>query len=135
MMLQEKRMFLWQRYLGSERQCKCKPVTRKKVLDVINQLGYRPNAVARGLASKRTTTVGVIIPDISNVFYAELARGLKILRQCINTTLSSAIRTKMRIKNFKYLTRFLVNKWTELFTWANVFQNNYKKNLTVLQHQ
>ncbi|EFI83496.1 Glucose-resistance amylase regulator [Listeria grayi] len=54
-----------------------KPVTRKKVLDVINKLGYRPNAVARGLASKRTTTVGVIIPDISNVFYAELARGIE----------------------------------------------------------
>ncbi|MBC8932697.1 catabolite control protein A, partial [Escherichia coli] len=34
-------------------------------------------AVARGLASKRTTTVGVIIPDISNVFYAELARGIE----------------------------------------------------------
>ncbi|WP_163655729.1 catabolite control protein A [Listeria sp. PSOL-1] len=54
-----------------------KPITRKKVLDVIKQLGYRPNAVARGLASKRTTTVGVIIPDISNVFYAELARGIE----------------------------------------------------------
>lgn len=54
-----------------------KPVTRKKVLDVIERLGYRPNAVARGLASKKTTTVGVIIPDISNVFYAELARGIE----------------------------------------------------------
>ena len=30
-----------------------------------------------GLASKKTTTVGVIIPDISNVFYAELARGIE----------------------------------------------------------
>lgn len=112
-----------------------KPVTRKKVLDVINQLGYRPNAVARGLASKRTTTVGVIIPDISNVFYAELARGIEDIATMLNTTLSLAIRTKMRIKNFKYLIPFLVNKWTELFIWANVFQNNYKKNLTVLQHQ
>lgn len=54
-----------------------KPVTRKKVLDVIERLGYRPNAVARGLASKKTTTVGVIIPDISNVFFAELARGIE----------------------------------------------------------
>ncbi|MBC6315515.1 catabolite control protein A [Listeria grandensis] len=54
-----------------------KPITRKKVLDVIKQLGYRPNAVARGLASKKTTTVGVMIPDISNVFYAELARGIE----------------------------------------------------------
>lgn len=54
-----------------------KPTTRKKVLDVIERLEYRPNAVARGLASKKTTTVGVIIPDMSNVFYAELARGIE----------------------------------------------------------
>ncbi len=54
-----------------------KPTTRKKVLEAIERLGYRPNAVARGLASKKTTTVGVIIPDISNIFYAELARGIE----------------------------------------------------------
>ncbi|MBZ5753770.1 MULTISPECIES: catabolite control protein A [Metabacillus] len=54
-----------------------KPTTRKKVLDAIERLGYRPNAVARGLASKKTTTVGVIIPDISSIFYSELARGIE----------------------------------------------------------
>jgi LacI family transcriptional regulator len=54
-----------------------KPTTRKKVLEAIDILAYRPNAVARGLASKRTTTVGVIIPDISRIFYAELARGIE----------------------------------------------------------
>ncbi|HIY57276.1 MAG TPA: catabolite control protein A [Candidatus Tetragenococcus pullicola] len=53
-----------------------KPTTRKKVLDVIDRLDYRPNAVARGLASKKTTTVGVIIPDVSNMFFASLARGI-----------------------------------------------------------
>lgn len=54
-----------------------KPATRKKVLDVIERLEYRPNAVARGLASKKTTSVGVIIPDISNNLNAELARGIE----------------------------------------------------------
>ena len=53
-----------------------KPVTRKKVLEVIDRLDYRPNAVARGLASKKTTTVGVIIPDVSNMFFSSLARGI-----------------------------------------------------------
>ncbi|PLR98170.1 catabolite control protein A [Bacillus sp. T33-2] len=54
-----------------------KPATRKKVMEVIDRLGYRPNAVARGLASKKTTTVGVIIPDIASPFFAELARGIE----------------------------------------------------------
>ncbi len=54
-----------------------KPATRKKVVEVIERLGYRPNAVARGLASKKTTTVGVIIPDIASTFFAELARGIE----------------------------------------------------------
>jgi len=53
-----------------------KPATRKKVLDVIDRLDYRPNAVARGLASKKTTTIGVIIPDVSNMFFSSLARGI-----------------------------------------------------------
>ncbi|GIP32897.1 catabolite control protein A [Paenibacillus sp. J2TS4] len=54
-----------------------KPQTRKKVFEAIERLGYRPNAVARGLASKKTTTVGVVIPDISNMNFAEVARGIE----------------------------------------------------------
>jgi LacI family transcriptional regulator len=54
-----------------------KPQTRKKVFEAIERLGYRPNAVARGLASKKTTTVGVVIPDISNTIFSELARGIE----------------------------------------------------------
>lgn len=54
-----------------------KPQTRKKVFEAIERLGYRPNAVARGLASKKTTTVGVVIPDISNAIFAEVARGIE----------------------------------------------------------
>lgn len=61
-----------------------KPTTRKKVMEVIDRLGYRPNAVARGLASKKTTTVGVIIPDISNVIFAELARGIEDIATMYN---------------------------------------------------
>ncbi len=51
--------------------------TRKKVLDVIDRLDYRPNAVARGLASKKTTTVGVVIPNITSSYFASLAKGIE----------------------------------------------------------
>lgn len=50
--------------------------TRKKVLEVIDRLDYRPNAVARGLASKKTTTVGVVIPNIANAYFSILAKGI-----------------------------------------------------------
>ena len=50
--------------------------TRKKVLEVIDRLDYRPNAVARGLASMKTTTVGVVIPNIANAYFATLAKGI-----------------------------------------------------------
>lgn len=53
-----------------------KAATRKKVMKVIEELDYRPNAVARGLASKRTTTVGVILPDLNNAFFASLSTGI-----------------------------------------------------------
>ncbi|WP_279081105.1 substrate-binding domain-containing protein [Lactobacillus apis] len=50
--------------------------TRERVLKVINQLHYQPNAVAQGLASKRTTTVGLIVPDLTNLYFAELSKGI-----------------------------------------------------------
>ncbi|MDD9138677.1 substrate-binding domain-containing protein [Fructobacillus sp. CRL 2054] len=53
-----------------------RPATRDKVLAAIKDLGYRPNAVACGLASKKTTTVGVVMPDMTNLFFSELTRGI-----------------------------------------------------------
>ncbi|MCK5768557.1 MAG: LacI family DNA-binding transcriptional regulator [Candidatus Atribacteria bacterium] len=49
--------------------------TKNKVIYVINKLGYTPNAIARGLKTKRTNTIGMLIPDITNPFFADLARG------------------------------------------------------------
>jgi len=53
-----------------------RPTTRKKVLDIITKLDFRPNAVARGLASNKTATIGVVIPDISEIFFSSLASGI-----------------------------------------------------------
>lgn len=55
---------------------KVKPATREKVLKVIEELGYRPNMVARGLASRKTTTVGIIISDITRASVAEMIGGI-----------------------------------------------------------
>ncbi|HSJ53047.1 MAG TPA: LacI family DNA-binding transcriptional regulator, partial [Anaerolineae bacterium] len=49
--------------------------TRRHVLAVIDRLGYRPSGIARGLATQRTNTLGLVVPDIANPFFADVARG------------------------------------------------------------
>jgi LacI family transcriptional regulator len=49
--------------------------TRQHVLAVIERLGYRPSSIARGLATQRTGTLGLVVPDIANPFFSEVARG------------------------------------------------------------
>jgi LacI family transcriptional regulator len=52
------------------------PETRERVLRVAERLGYRPNSVARSLATRRTLNVGLVVPDVSNPFFASVARGI-----------------------------------------------------------
>jgi LacI family transcriptional regulator len=56
---------------------KVNPATQEKVLAAISELDYRPNALAKGLLMKKTMTIGIIIPDISNPYYAEIVRGIQ----------------------------------------------------------
>jgi len=46
------------------------------VLATIQELGYRPSKVARALVTQRTDTLGLILGDISNPFFSEVARGV-----------------------------------------------------------
>ncbi len=56
--------------------------TRLRVLEAIKQTGYRPNAVARALASGSTKTFGLVVPNIANPFVASLAHVL--LQEAMN---------------------------------------------------
>lgn len=51
--------------------------TRKKVLDAIKKLDYRPNAVARSLFKKQSKTIALIVPNITNPFFPEVARAIE----------------------------------------------------------
>jgi DNA-binding LacI/PurR family transcriptional regulator len=51
--------------------------TREKVLQAIEELGYRPNALARDLKRRRTATVGVVVGDLANPFFGELTKSIE----------------------------------------------------------
>ena len=52
-------------------------ITKEKIKEIAQQMGYTPNAVARGLVKKNTEMIALLIPDITNPFYPEVARGVE----------------------------------------------------------
>ena len=51
--------------------------TRKRVLDAIDKLGYRPNAPARWLTKGRAELIALIVPDLQNPYFAALAHAVE----------------------------------------------------------
>jgi LacI family transcriptional regulator len=51
--------------------------TRQRVMAAVEELGYRPNVLARSLRTQRTQTVALLIADLSNGFYQVIARAVQ----------------------------------------------------------
>lgn len=64
-----------------------KPVTREKVLAAVNQLHYKPNPIARSMISKRTGSIGVILPFFTRPFFMEVLQGIEGATACLGKEL------------------------------------------------
>ena len=53
------------------------PDTKSRVIAAIEQLNYHPSSLARAMVRQETRTIGLIVPDIGNPFYADLGRGVE----------------------------------------------------------
>jgi len=58
-------------------KCQVKEETRKKILEIAEELNYSPNYLARSLKKKKTFTIALIISDVTNPFFTTLARGVE----------------------------------------------------------
>ncbi len=54
-----------------------RPALREKVNEAITKLGYRPNVTARALRTSKTDVIGLVVPDITNPFFAQLAASVE----------------------------------------------------------
>src|SRR5260370_21256161 len=61
--------------------------TRRRVLKRMKELNYQPNMMARGLASGRTYTIGLVVPDLVHPFFAEFAKSLSGVLRASNLPL------------------------------------------------
>lgn len=106
-----------------------KPSTRKKVEDVIKRLKYRPNAVARGLASKKTTTVGVIIPDITNLYFSSLAKGIDDIASMYNYNIILASSDGDTEKEIRVLNTLLAQQVDGIVFMGNKLKDQVRKEI------
>ena len=45
---------------------------RQQIRELANQMGYRPSQIARGLVTRQTSSIGLVVPDIANQFFAQI---------------------------------------------------------------
>lgn len=60
------------------------PATRQAVLAAAGRLGYRPNRQAQGLVTGRTGTLGLVVPDLRNPFFADVAKGVSVRARAVD---------------------------------------------------
>lgn len=62
----------------NNRECNIPDSTKQRIRQTAEKLDYTPNHIARSLATNQTKTIGVIIPNISNIFFSEVVRNIQI---------------------------------------------------------
>lgn len=89
--------------------------TRGRVLQAIAELGYRPNRLAQALRGHRSKVLGLIVPDISNPFYAELARAIENATDRMGYTLVLGNSEQAADRELRYIRTFLDRKVDGMF--------------------
>jgi len=76
--------------------------TRERVESAVKELGYVPNTIARGLRSKRTHTLALIVTDITNPYFTLMARGVEDVAGASNYTVVYCNTDESEVKEEKY---------------------------------
>jgi DNA-binding LacI/PurR family transcriptional regulator len=96
--------------------------TRKKVSSVIKSLDYHPNVMASALMGKKTNTIGLLIPDLANPFFSELARSIEDCAHELEYNLFICSTDYLPYKENKYIS-LLKQKGVNGFILASGFED------------
>ena len=102
--------------------------TKKKVIKAVNELGYSPNVLAKGLKEGKTNTIGLIIPNIRNPIFPAIVRGVEDTARK-NGFIVILCNTDENIDNEKEIINTLEKRWVDGFIFATAssdFNHIYK---------
>lgn len=88
------------------RSARVSPELTKRVLDAVRELDYTINSVARSLQTRTTQTIGMLLPNIANPFYAKLVRGAEEVCRRHNYSLLLGNTNESAEEQLRYLTVF-----------------------------
>lgn len=105
--------------------------TRKLVNDAIKELNYKPNEVARSLFKKKSRLIGLLLPDIRNPFFPELARGVEdeIQEQGLHLIIGNA--DEKPEKEIDYIQTFKQNNVIGIISTRNQAETELYENLSI----
>lgn len=109
------------------------PTTYFRVLQAISELGYVPDKAARVLRWQRTKTIAVLLPDISNPFFALLARGVEAVAFSFGYSTLICDSNNSLEKELKYMDLILYEN-VEGFVFIPVGKPSMQKLQRLLQH-
>lgn len=91
--------------------------TKKKVIKAVNELGYSPNVLAKGLKEGKTNTIGLIIPNIKNPIFPAIVKGVEETARK-NGFIIILCNTDENIDNEKEIINTLEKRWVDGFIFA-----------------
>ena len=105
--------------------------TRKKVMAAVDMLKYSPNEVARSLYKKKSKLIGLLLPDITNPFFPQLARGVEDEMQKGGYRLLFGNSDENAEKEMDYLNTFIQNNVVGIISATNNKTKTNYKNLSI----
>ena len=107
---------------------KVRPDTVKKVEQAISKLNYHPDEIARGLVTKKSTTIGILFPSATNPFFSELMHGINDVSQIFDYNIFFASTDEnFGLSSIELVEKLLTRKIDGLILSADQFNNQLKK--------
>ncbi|CAM3108616.1 LacI family DNA-binding transcriptional regulator [Paenibacillus sediminis] len=106
---------------------------RARVLQAIEELQYQPNALAQGLISKKSNTLGVLIPDIRNPYYSDVIRGMEDAAKLLGYSLLICNTDRDEERLISYLENFYVKQVDGIIFASDFLRSSYYEAIQRLQ--